>query len=357
LPAHAVLTVAYVGGQGRNLFLRGWTNRIVGVGMNPTTGAAVPVMQFGNRFSQMDFKTSGGTDHYDSLQTTLNRRFSSGLTFGSQWTWAHSIGNTGGSNEANTTQDPTNFRLDRGNNNFDVRHSVNISALYELPYGAGRKFGKDANPILKAVLGGWQVGEIWNFRTGLPFELRVTRPDIVYRDTRNNTIVANPILIDGSPVTVPLINVPGGGNFRNFRRADYIGGDPFLHTGDGRYFLNPGAFATPPPGRIGNLGRNVLHGPSLSQFDLTAQKQFTIREHTNLEFRAEIYNLFNHTNFGNPPVQLNQSLGTGTNQVQPGQPFTAASAGGAFGVYNATVEKAVGLGAQRQIQLSLRLNF
>ena len=101
----------------------------------------------------------------------------------------------------------------------------------------------------------------------------------------------------------------------------------------------------------------MLHGPSLSQFDLTAQKQFSIREHTNLEFRAEIYNLFNHTNLANPPVQLNQSLGTGTNQVQPGQPFTAASAGGAFGVYNATVEKAVGLGAQRQIQLSLRLNF
>src|SRR5205823_5143206 len=178
LPGKTILTVAYVGSQGRNLFLRGWTNRIIGVGMNAATGAAIPVMQFGNRFAQMDFKTSHGTDHYDSMQTTLNRRFSNGLTFGSQWTWGHSIGNTGGSNEANTTQDPTNFRLDRGNNNFDVRHSANITALYELPYAAGRK--------LHSILGGWQIGEVWNYNSGLPFEVRVTRPDIVYQDTRNN---------------------------------------------------------------------------------------------------------------------------------------------------------------------------
>jgi hypothetical protein len=357
LPGNAVLTVAYVGSQGRNLFLRGWTNRIIGVNMNPTTGAGIPVLQFGNKFAQMDFKTSGGTDNYNSLQTTLNRRFSSGLTFGSQWTWSHSIGNSGGSNEANTTQDPLNFRLDRGNNNFDVRHSVNVTGLYEIPFGTARKHGTGANPMVKGILGGWQIGGVLNFNSGLPFEVRVTRPDIVYRDTRNNTFVASPIVVNGTPVTVPVINVPGGGSFRNFRRADYIGGDPFLHTGDKRFFLNPAAFAIPAPGRIGNLGRNVLHGPILSQFDLTLQKQFRVTERAKLEFRGEIYNLFNRANFANPPVQLNQALGTGTNQLQPGQPFTSGAAGGAFGVFNSTVERAVGLGAARQVQLSLRLSF
>src|SRR5262249_11588234 len=152
--------------------------------------------------------------------------------------------------------------------------------------------------------------------------------------------VAAPIVGNGAPGTVPVINVPGGGNFRNFRRPDYIGGDPFLHTSDKRVFLNPAAFAIPAPGRIGNLARNVLHGPSLSQFDLTVQKRFRIHEQTNLEFRAEMYNLFNRANFANPPVQLNQSLGTGTNQLQPGAPFTSAAAGGAFGVLSSTVEKA-----------------
>jgi hypothetical protein len=234
---------------------------------------------------------------------------------------------------------------------------VNVSALYELPYGEGKRFGQQSNRMMRGVLGGWQVGGVWNFNSGLPFEVRVTRPDIVYRDTRNNTFVASPILVGGAPVTVPVINVPGGGNFRNFRRPDYVGGDPFLHTGDGRFFLNPAAFAIPAPGRVGNLGRNALHGPILSQFDLTLQKQFPIREKMKLEFRAEIYNLFNRANFANPPVQLNQSLGTGTNQLQPGQPFTSAAAGGAFGVFSSTVEKSVGLGAARQVQLSLRLVF
>src|SRR4029077_15622569 len=133
LPFDTVLTVAYVGSQGRNLFLRAWTNVITGVTMDPLTGVGKPVLRFGSKFSQIDYKTSGGTDHYDSLQTTVNRRFAKGLTAGFQWTYAHSIGNTGGSNEAQTTQNPFDFGQDRGNNAFDVRHSANVSVLYALP--------------------------------------------------------------------------------------------------------------------------------------------------------------------------------------------------------------------------------
>lgn len=109
MPGDAVLTVAYVGSQGRNLFLRSITNKIVGVATNPATGAAVITREFGDRFAEVDIKTSGGTDHYDSLQTTLNRRFSKGFTLGAQWTWSHSIGNTGGSNEARTAPQPLRF--------------------------------------------------------------------------------------------------------------------------------------------------------------------------------------------------------------------------------------------------------
>jgi hypothetical protein len=95
----------------------------------------------------------------------------------------------------------------------------------------------------------------------------------------------------------------------------------------------------------------------MSQFDLTLHKRFRLTEKFNLEFRSELYNLFNRANFANPPAALNNALGTGSNQLQPGQAFTSASAGGAFGIYNSTVERAVGLGTSRQIQLSLRLNF
>ena len=341
LPGNAVLTVAYVGSQGRNLFLRSWTNGIVGV--NPTSGAAQ--LQFGSQFAQVDFKGSGGTDHYDSLQTSLNRRFSRGLTAGFQWTYGHSIGNTGGSNEAQTTQNPFNYGQDRGNNAFDVRHSMNLSLLYALPFNP-------KNGLAKFALGGWEVGSIVNARTGLPVDVTISRPDIAWIGPDGKYYNSNP----GGGTAV--INNPFGGAFRNNRRPDVVAGvDPFLSTGDNKFILNPAAFTVPRPGTFGDLGRFALHGPGLVQADFTLHKQFKIDESRNIEFRAELYNVFNHTNFASPPAVLNAAMGTGTNQIQPGQPYSSASAGAAFGVANSTVSRDVGLGAQRQIQLSLRFNF
>jgi hypothetical protein len=351
LPGAAVLTVAYVGSTGRNLFLRAWTNGIVGVTTNPTTGAGSAILKYGARFAQIDYKTSGGTDHYDSLQTTLNRRFSKGLTAGFQWTYGHSIGNTGGSNEAQTTQNPFNFGQDRGNNAFDVRHSVNLSVLYQVPF-------KSQSKIAQYLVGGWEVGGIYNGRTGLPVDVTISRPDIVYQINGTNQYVQAPILNGTTVTTTAVIDNPYGGAFRNNRRPSVVPGvDPFLHTGDKRFFLNPAAFTFPQPGQFGNLGRYALHGPGLNQFDFTTHKKFTLTERANLEFRAEFYNLFNRANFTNPPAVLATGLGIASNQLQPGQPYSASIAGAAFGVFNSTVSKDVGLGAQRQIQLSLRLNF
>lgn len=342
----AILQLAYVGSQGRNLFLRSIANKITGVTMNPTTGVGTAIREFGAQFGEIDYKTTGGNDNYNSLQTTINRRFSRGLTIGAQWTYGHSIGNTAGSNEANTAMNPYNFGMDHGNNAFDIRHSANLSAMYELPFAKDSKY-----------LGGWQLGGIMNARTGLPLDIRITRPDIVYRDTRNNTIVNSPILVNGTPVTVPVVNVPGGGNSRDVRVPDVVAGvNPFLETSDRRFVVNPAAFSTPAPGTFGNLGRGALHGPGLSQFDLTLHKKFRLTERLNTEFRAEVYNLFNRANFANPVVRLNNVLGTGTNQLQPGQAYNATT-GGSFGTVLQTVESAVGLGAQRQIQLSLRFSF
>jgi hypothetical protein len=120
--------------------------------------------------------------------------------------------------------------------------------------------------------------------------------------------------------------------------------------------LNPAAFAIPKPGTFGNLVRNSIHGPSFFQQDLIVAKKFALTEKTNLEFRSEFFNLFNVTNFANPPAQLPNTYGAGAT-LQPGQPFTAALAGSAFGVVNRTVERTVGLGTNRQIQFALRLNF
>jgi hypothetical protein len=101
--------------------------------------------------------------------------------------------------------------------------------------------------------------------------------------------------------------------------------------------------------------------------DLTLHKRLPVTERVSLEFRAEIYNLLNRANLSNPPATLGVGLPNGyaatsgneptPSGVQPGQAFTSSAAGGAFGKFNSTVANTVGLGAQRQIQLSLRLNF
>ena len=179
--------------------------------------------------------------------------------------------------------------------------------------------------------------------------MRVTRPDVVYLDAAG--------LVYGSPAVgrTAVINTPGGGASRNVRRPDLVpGANPFLDNG--RLFLNPAAFAIPKPGVYGNLTRNSVHGPIFRQIDFLLDKRFRVNESTNVEFRTEFFNIFNFTNYANPPATLPSALGTGTNEIQPGQAFTAAAAG-TFGILNRTVECSVGLGTNRQIQFALRLNF
>ena len=163
--------------------------------------------------------------------------------------------------------------------------------------------------------------------------------------------------MNGVPVTQAVVNVPGGGNSRNVRRPDVVAGvNPFLTGVEKTLILNPAAFTTPKPGTFGNLGRGALHGPSLSQLDLTLSKRFALTERMNIQFRAEAYNIFNRANLLNPIGRLNNVLGVGGNTLQPGQPYTA-STGGSFGQVIQTVENVVGLGASRQIQLALRFTF
>lgn len=359
IPGNAVLTVAYVGSQGRNLFLRSTTNKITGFTMNQTTGAASAVREFGNRFAEIDYKTSGGTDNYNSMQLTLNRRYSSGLSLGAQYGWSHGIGDSGGSNEANTAGNPFDFSADRGSNNFDIRQSFNVTALYDLPIGKGKKLMKDAPAAMDLLFGGWQLGGVVNARTGVPIDVLIARPDLAYRDTRDGSIYANPVVVNGTVMTAPVVNTLGGGNSRNVRRPNVVAGvNPYLKNG--LNWLNPAAFSAPAPGTFGNSSRNSLSGPGLQQFDITLSKKFRVGEGKNVEFRSEFYNIFNHANFLNPGnLRLSAGLptGPGTSGIQPDVAFSPATAGGNFGVLTSTVSNQIGIGTNRQIQFSLRLNF
>jgi hypothetical protein len=391
---NTVLTAAYVGSQGRNLFLRSIANKLLpgqtsivnnpgttlpsGVGvvnlLSPTTGLVTGVAQVRefsiingtsvlNPYAEIDYKTSGGSDSYNALQMSLSRRFSTGLTLNSQYTFSKSFGNTAGSNEARTLATNFNFEDDRGYNNFDVRHTFNLSALYALPFGRGKRY--DLGAVGNAIFGDFEIGGIVNARSGLPIEVGIVRPDVVIMCTDpSRGCVAGQVL--ALPGTIPagftaVVNTPGGGASRNVRRPDLIPGvNPYLNND--RSLLNPAAFATPAPGTFGNLPRNALRGPNFRQFDMVFNKRFRFSETANVEFRTEIFNIFNVTNFALPASTLNSALPTapvpgGTTLGQPGQPFTQAAAGSSFGLLRQTVERTVGLGTNRQIQFALRFNF
>jgi hypothetical protein len=362
-----VSTVAYVGSQGRNLFLRNVTNLITAVRMDPTSGKAVVVRQFDidnggtnvlHPYAEVDYKTSGGHDSYNALQASLVRRSNSGLTLSGQYTYSKSFGNTAGSNEAQTSADPFSFDYNDGYNAFDVRHTFNVSALYELPFGRNRRYLSGLSGAAESILGNWTLGTIVNARSGLPLDIKIVRPDVVYEGNPGTSVAGmyfNSPQLDQSNniLTTPVINTLGGGASRNVRFPDLIPGvDPYL--GSGGYWLNPAAFATPAPGTFGNYERGLLRGPGFTQVDLTVQKRFPIHESVSVDFRAEFFNILNHTNFKNPSTTLNNSLGA---SFQPGDPYTLATAGTSFSKLSSTAERTVGLGTNRQIQFSLRLNF
>ena len=423
LPYKMVATVAYVGSQGRNLFLRGLSNVFRPGATTILDGTPIPadagivnrtnaagqvigvttVRQFSiisgttvqNPFAEIDTKSSGGTDSYNSLQVTLVRRLANGLTLNSQYTLGKSYGITSGSNESRTAAQPTgappkgksgdtnNYEADRGYNSFDIRHSANFSAVYDLPFGKSRR---DIGKIGNAILGNLEIGGIANLRSGVPVDVTLTRADVVAQCVAasciiNDSATTTTTVSQGFTTSLPsvsasqpmpagfaaVVNAPGGGSSRQTRRPDLIAGvDPYLNAD--RNFLNPAAFAIPVAGTYGTLGRNALIGPDFRQFDFFLSKHFTISEHTNIEFRSEVFNVLNHTNFANPGSTLSSGLpsmtfnttagafvlGSGT---QPGKAFTQSAAGSTFGLLRSTVERTVGLGTSRQIQFGLRLNF
>ena len=434
LPYKVVGTVAYVGSRGRNLFLRGLSNTLRDGNATIVNGAALPanagvvnrtdpvtgrivgvtsvrVFDIINQpalcgasasnaickpFAEIDTKTSGGTDSFNALEFTLTRRFNAGLTLNSQYTFSRSFGMTSGSNESRTAAQPfggtprasgdvNNYAADAGYNSFDVRHTFNFSAVYDLPIGKGKRF--DLGSVGNAILGSWEIGTILNGRSGLPIDVTITRPEVVAvcgvaaGCTINNSATTTTLVPQGFTVQLPgisatqpmpagftaVVNAPGGGASRQTRRPDLLPGvSPYLNSD--RNFLNPAAFGVPAAGTFGNLTRNALKGPGFQQFDLILNKRFRFSESKSLEFRTEIFNILNHANFSNPASTLNVALPTLTfnttanafvlgSGLQPGQAFTQSVAGSTFGLLRQTVERTVGLGTNRQIQFALRLNF
>ena len=222
--------------------------------------------------TNISYLETSGASAYTSLQTTFEKRFSHGLYFVGNWTWAHGLDNAGGDGGANgpLPQDPRNRNADWGNMNSDVRHRVNLAWSYALPFGPGKRWGSGASGATRYLAGNWEFAGISVLQSGLPFTVQAT----------------------GSPTNT------GAGT-----RADVVPGiDPQPANQNINNWFNTAAFTTPSAARFawGNLGRNTLTSPSVYNFDLTLIKKFPIRESRHIVFRAEFFNAFNTPQFALP---------------------------------------------------------
>jgi hypothetical protein len=244
-----------------------------------------------------------GTSNYYALQVQANRRFSHGLEFKANWTWSKSLDY--GSGDGNTIPTYADRRLlSYGLSSFDRTFITNVAGLYEIP-GSNRL----TNPILKAVLGNWNLSSTITFASGAPSGVAFT-------------------LQSGADII-------GGGDGQRIN----VSGNPQLGYGDrnGNRFFDTSVFSQPALGYIGNAGRVVFRGPGQNQWDLATFKDFTLHENFKFQLRGEFYNAFNHTQWSG--IDNTARFDANGKQI------------------NGTFGQANGDRGGRVIQLALRVNF
>jgi hypothetical protein len=208
--------------------------------------------------------------NYNALSGKLTRRMSKGLTFLIGYTYAKSIDESSGPRPIQgdgvlTPQNGTDFRAeDRGRSSFDARQRFVVSALYDLPFGKGRKYF--TRGISGALIGGWQIGSIYTRQTGLPFS------------------IASGVDQSNTGETHDLANVVYGQKWKLDKPST------------GQWF-NRAAFALQPFGTYGNSGRNIVTAPGINALNSTVQKNFNFTERSYLQLRFEAFNTLNHPNF------------------------------------------------------------
>lgn len=281
LPGQNILTVGYVGQHGTHLMVPMPYLQKRLVNGKPTTSDFLqgnPTLL--SQVTQVSGTNSNGNQKYNSLQTTLRKRFSSGFEYNLAYTWSHgmsdAIGYYGQGGQAGSQsaywQNLYNQKSEWGPTYFDIQHNISISAVYELPVGKGRMLGSGMNKALDAVVGGWQLGGIFIAHTGFP-------------------------------LTIKMSGDPSGTLARSFR-ANVIGTPHDPHNiGPGALYLDPTAYAAPPPGTFGNAGVGIVRGPGMGRMDLSLGKKFFLTEKRYLELRGEAFNLTNTPVFVSPASQ------------------------------------------------------
>lgn len=297
---NTVLSVSYVGSRGYNLLVQNDLNPEIPTIVNGQDTFPLGSVRNNPNLGGIAFNVPDGSSWYNSLQAYLTRNFGKNLQFQVSYTYSKSIdygsvsyGLEAGNSGQQAQSDPYNLARDKGVSDFDVRHNFVANSTYTLPF-RGNVFVE-----------GWRLGGIITARSGTPFSIQ---------DGLDQANLNDPAGGPGErPNTVPGVStVPAGG--RNVHGQ----------------WVNHAAFALQNFGTLGNARRNSLFGPGFVNFDASLTKVTQIRESMNVEFRAEVFNLFNHPNFGLPVPT-----------------YTAPTFGQIFGT----------VGTARQIQFAVKFNF
>ena len=280
--------VGYVGSSGKNLRLSRNLNQAVdGVRPFPAVSSTSPISP-GAPLGNITQVESTGFSSYHALWVSATKRLSRGLLFDTSYTWSKSLDTNSLNSSGFAVQDGYDIPNQYGLSDFDARHRFVLSATYELPF-AGH-----------ALTRGWQLAAIVQAQSGNPV----------------NIVTSNSSL-NGVPNTV---------------RPDLIG--PIRIIGSVDQWFDPSSFAA--ANRFGTLGRNVVIGPAFHNTDLSLVKTLTVAQRYRLQLRADVFDVFNHANFG-PPGNV---VGTPT-----------------FGKITRTRLPTGEAGSSRQIQLAMKLSF
>ena len=247
-------------------------------------------------FGPITWVDPAGDNHYDGLSARFEHKFGGGLYFLNSFTWGHAIGDSeqaleyyAGYFEANP-QNIHNLAAEKGPSSFDVKLNNVSSIVYQIPFGKGLKYGGSMNPVLDAIVGGWELNTINTAHTGTPL-------DVAYAPSSINDVTGLSNDYRGEAFLRPNVSGSAASQSKSQMLNTYFAGYTFV---------------TPPAtSPFGNLGRNAFRAPGLEQWDLSADKSFRIREGIKLQFRSEFFNVTNHTNFGIPnTTSTSSSFGT-----------------------------------------------
>jgi hypothetical protein len=220
----------------------------------------------------MLYSDTNGNMSYEALGLKYQHQVSQGLTVLANYTYSKTLSDSWEAAEGVESQIASCRRCDKGPVSYDIPQQFIVSAIYDLPFGRGRRFGNTMPQAADLLLGGWRIGDITTFSMGTAYT--VTSP--------NNS---------GDPEITMR-----GDRLCNGKDSAFSG---HLRT-NGFIDFNTACFATPTPGYFGTSGRGILFGPGTDNSDMSLTKQFPLPEKLTVELRGEFFNAFNHPNFGLP---------------------------------------------------------